>query len=733
MTSAYISRYPDSADASTDVSALLTQYLYAIAVSDDMDSSSSPVAINAVVLNSVMMTLTQQHRDRPLDIACAVVDTLIDELSDRWSVLIRLREITTADDDTYELDLLTPKTVSIDDTVRYMIEHLSLLYAQFDRIATTIGHNYDPKAIRTLFQRKCHRLIAHMNTLIGAWMHASQCDDSTSSLLPNDMDDTYMESLLTIIVIIHHIISLRIRSLPDTLIKRCPIDSIDTEQCVVRAIGAIPRLTERYVRWVHRLLNEQRSDVVMDSCVIIAYLDPDQLCELHCAHIVDRYTNTTVTGTSIEGAILTHLSAGVSPRLLWRAQQILVDVDRSHHHEQQYTAAAPLSATVTVQPLIVRRTVWDHLPNTHSGTCFFPNLPHAVQSELNRFDDYMKTGESHMLVRPIVECCWAIIEFCGRGDTLYNIKVTMFQLAVLAYFNDHQHGTVVDISTVAGLTVPRTCKLLNDLLRLKLLLRKPFINKSRDMHIHDLYAVNVNFHSVDRDFSIVVVDTGDDMPIVTDGMNSDALTYNPTPKFVPNTLWTLSELRRAIRADLRARAGYIEPATLSRSDLHLNMYRRFPGLTQPVFDRAVRKLITAGLVVKLSPGTLYTTSNNAGADAAPTPPSPSMYNGSMPGGPQDRADPKSLFLPDELRIALLPKNPSMTITASILQKICFAVSHTARSPTLTVPLMLKKWLPNLAQHPTHKQLLTALTTLSLGTTVIPYTAPDTERIRLIRL
>jgi hypothetical protein len=158
------------------------------------------------------------------------------------------------------------------------------------------------------------------------------------------------------------------------------------------------------------------------------------------------------------------------------------------------------------------------------------------------------------------------------------VQLTLSQLAVLACFNDHRQISAARLGEITDLGGERAGTIAMALFQAKILRRKPAKPGNRELHCDDIFALNVNFQGTDRDFSITSLDNGQNCAL--------------------EQTWSPTTLRKAMRAELRGATGM----TMTRSELHVAMFRLFDGLNHDAFSSSLRRMRRAGLIRVLEPG-----------------------------------------------------------------------------------------------------------------------------------
>jgi hypothetical protein len=664
-----------------------------------------------------------------------------------------------------------------------MDSYIDGLYQRFNSLSSAVGGIYDREKIRHLLHQQCYSLLPVLEELLPEF-EASLTEER-------------MMALLTLVMMVHRLIALRIIPI-DASLAKWAVSECESESALVKRIAAINELARQYEMWLHRLLIEMQGEVVMMSFELLPYLNPDLLGELHRAFMVERFVRQVDHSTSIEAAIFKRLEGtGVASETLWRAGEMLVDLDTSRRIGEAFNQSTPIDTSVVLHPLIVRSSVWGMPSATR-----MPRLPTDVADEFKRIETYMQEFESTS-TRPLPDRSWAVIDLLGAEERVYHVQLTLSQLAVLACFNDHLQISAVRLGEITELGRERAGTIAMALFQAKILRRKPAKSGNRTLHHDDIFALNTNFQGADRDFSITSLD---------DGQNC-ALAQS----------WSPTTLRKAMRAELRGAVGM----TMTRSELHVAMFRLFDGLSHSAFSTEIRKMRRAGLIRILEPGKMVAPQvvpqslrdllgEAAAGDAWIEPDvmleqikiymeesemtvqddSETLYqirgcvrdaftdvldsvkdvkhmkrgvledalsdlikslykhasdaaaseetaddNGAAPGGPQSLATASSKFLPDELRMLLFPDTPSRTIklySTVVSQARKWMVDNDVLNRSMSsflqaMPEIFRRWLPEIGARPCLGEFKTAVRKLCSGEIRVRSRIPDTRRIMLVNI
>lgn len=497
-----------------------------------LQDSYNEKPVNSVLIRNLTLLVANKFgENRPLELLFMIVDNAITDLLRLWKL--------TMDDIMPDEELL--KTLGL---------QLEMFLTRFNSMSNLLPI-YKKEDVRKLLQQRCCGLLLRIDQVI------TRCFNDPAKPISN---------LLTIIVILHRFISLRTAKIDSSLSEHSTnVDSLD-EQLIVKRISELPDLEQRYAEWLHRLLSEGDGATVMSSFEIVPYLNADTFIDHHLNFMVHRFINQVDHSTSLEGSIIRRITDnGADPDALWRVSQLVSDLDNSRRISRGFSENR--TERLAVHPLIVQHRLWK-LGNTGKH----PVLPESVASEIARYEKHVIMTEKCNIV-PIPDSGWAVIEFSVNEDHTYNVKVTMAQLAVICCFNDKHMYTAKELGKITALGAGRAGKLAMDMMRCKLLRRKPYMAGSKEVHELDSFVINPTFTHEDMDFSIVALDEGEiNAPLAGK--------------------WTASELRKAIRRELRAAPdNKMQPA-----DLHLCVHLALGNVDKPSFTAAIDKMVEAELI-----------------------------------------------------------------------------------------------------------------------------------------
>jgi hypothetical protein len=499
---------------------------------DCLQDTYNELPVNSVLIRNLTMLVTSKFGEhRPLELLLEIADSAIIDL-------LRLWKISMEDD------------MPVEELLKTLGLQLDLFLTRFNSMAGLLPI-YKKEDIRKLLQQRCCCLLPRIEQVL------VQCfSDPTKSI----------SNLLTVIVILHRFISLRTAKIDSSLAKHSINNDSADEQLIVKRVSELPNLEQRYAEWLHRLLSEGDGATVMSSFEIVPYLNADTFIEHHLNFMIHRFINQVDHSTSLEGSIIRRITDnGADADALWRVSQLVSDLDNSRRISRGFSEIG--TERLAVQPLIAQHNLWKLGKRGKH-----PVLPESVRSEMARYEQHVKATENYNLI-PISDSGWAVIEFSVDEDHTYNVKVTMAQLAVICCFNDKLMYTAKELGKITALGAGRAGKLAMDMMRCKLLRRKPYMVGSKEVHELDSFVINPTFVHADMDFSIVALDEGDaNAPVAAK--------------------WTASELRKAIRRELRAAPeNKMEPA-----DLHLCVHLTLGEVDKPSFNAAIDKMVDAELI-----------------------------------------------------------------------------------------------------------------------------------------
>lgn len=495
-------------------------------------STYNELPVNSVMLRNLTLLVAREIGDnRPLELLLEVTDTAVTDLERMWR--------NTLNDELPLCELL--KTLGL---------QLDLFTKRFESMADILPI-YHKDELRKILQQRCYRLLIMVEQVL---------------LKCTDQPVLSVSDLLTVVVILHRFISLRVLKIDSSLSQHSSVqyeDSAD-EARIVKSISSILNIESKYAEWIHRSLSVADASTVMSGFEIIPYLDTDVFLGYHMKLMINRFINHLNHSTSLEGSIIRRISDGADAGTMWRVSQLVADLDNSHRIAQSF-----FSENGLLHPLIVQQRQWQ-LGDNKRGK--HPVLPANISNELVRYESHVKSSEGYNLVA-LPDNGWAIIEFSVNEEKHYNIKVSMSQLAVICCFNDKAICTAKEIGNITALGSGRAGLIAMNMMKCKMLRRKPYVAGSKEIHELDSFVINPTFSHADMDFSIVSIDD-----------NSNNITA---------VKWTASELRKAIRRELR---DALPKNEMHPSDLQLAVHLSLGGVDLPSFNAAIDKMVDAGLV-----------------------------------------------------------------------------------------------------------------------------------------
>jgi hypothetical protein len=491
-------------------------------------------SINGVLLRNLIFLASAKNIHRPLEILVEVVDNHVWKLGDMWH------------------NIINDKDMPFTERARLLGLQLDSFFTHIDEISS-IFYIYNKQQLTILLHKRCYQLLPIMENVLTLF----QMDKSLKS---NDLP-----GLLTIVVILHRFISLRILPTNNEFFSGFILSETDDEKKIVQQVASIANLEHLYETWINRLLIEMSGDALISSFELIPYMNPDIIGDVHCRIMTDRFIKHVDHSISLESAIIKRMQGiSIDSDVVWKCSKLIADVEFSQKLLTKYTKTD--NKAPSIQPLIINSHLWNISKNKFNTKIV---LPEIIQNELSVYEKI--ASEENQLIQPLNDYGWALIEFDGTNEKTYNIKVTISQLTILCCFSEIPILSCQAISDKTKLPIDRCTSILMAMMRCKMLRRKAYVANNNNGHVLDSFMVNPTFEHKDLDFSITDLDV-----IMKDNTGN----------------YTQSQIRKAIRYELRISPNKELPV----NDLHLRVHMRMNGIESQHYQTAFERLINEEMI-----------------------------------------------------------------------------------------------------------------------------------------